>query len=916
MRILLVNCIDPCRNEGLEAAGESAPDFYAEITFAGFPTHTTPRAPDDQEQVTPFWEVTRDIPTTVVEQDIAILIKDHDSTSADDLADSSPRVGDPYTRVKVNMINGKVTGDLTSSAGCVAGNGEPGGGIFGADPQPAVQVCFEITPSSAADSDGDGFTDYEEYRGRDFDGDNVVDLVLPNADPTRRDIYVEIDYMRGLRPQTGVLSTVEGVFNNALVTNQQTGASGLALHLLEDEEVPFATTTSFNNVPPDAPADDFDNIKLGSPEKACGTTGTGRFGTAADRASPLCADILNFKRQRFRYGLFVNGLTGAGTTSGRAELHDRGGNDFVVSLGRWTTNMFTNVGGRKAAEEATLLHELGHTFGLGHGGRRDNGTVDLVNCKPNYQSVMSYSWQFTDLDANRPLDYQRFGKATLVENNLDETANPGLPGVVRPVIYGVGGVVTYGSASGPIDWTGDGPPFSASAQANINHLPTVGNDCISTSNTETLLSSPDWDRLQYNFTNSPHWSDGNRGDMPAELTGEEVLTATSADLTAALTVDKTDANGGDTVTATVTIGNKGGSGSTATSVTFTPPAGNPVTRTIPDLAPGGSRTETFTYTVPCTVTDGGTLTATATVTGKNAQGTPEPAELLADNTASATTRAHVPVLTLTPSATATVNAGEAITYTVSHRNTGSAAATGATLTYTLPANVYYSTGLDTGAGPRPATVTRNADGTTTLTWNLGTVAANGTGTVAFTARPSLLLVAGTPVTGTARVSYGGANGCAYDPVTGSATTTVTVVPPSRQPLVSALWMVRTDLRTPEALARVQATDQRFDGADGSAANGVLSQPEASAALFPPSAQPRRLQQELLATLLNLATRRINAGTEVRTVTIQRLDLDTVADAVRYAQATLTQPPTLANLIRYNDASLVLTEINTGVAERY
>ncbi|WP_204046406.1 CARDB domain-containing protein, partial [Acrocarpospora phusangensis] len=626
VRILLVNCIDPCRNEGLEAAGESAPDFYGEIIFAGFPAHITPRAPEDQVQVAPFWELKRDIPTTVVEQDISIGIWDHDSTGGNDLGDATPRDGDAYAHVKVNMINGKVTGDLTSSTGCVAGHGEPGGGIFGADPKPAVQVCFEITPAAAADSDGDGFTDYEEYRGRDFNNDNVVDMTLPDADPTRRDVYVEIDYMQGRKPQPGVLSTVEGVFDDALVTNQQTGVDGLALHLLEDEQVPFATTTSFINVLPGSPADDFDNIKLGNPEKPCGTTGTGRFGTAADRASPVCADILNFKRQRFRYGLFINGLTGAGTSSGRAELHDRGGNDFVVSLGLWTPAMLTNVGGLKAAEEATLLHELGHTFGLGHGGRRDNGTVDLLNCKPNYQSVMSYSWQFAGIDSGRPLDYQRFGKANLVENDLDEIVDPGLAGVARPVIYGVGGVTTNGPADDPIDWTGDGPPFSASAQANINHLPNIGNDCVNTSNTETLLSRPDWDRLQYNFTNSPHWSDGNRGDMPVELTGEEALRATSADLTAALTADRTDAAGGDTVTVTATIGNKGGSGSTETSVTFTPPVGDPVTRTIPDLAPGGSRTETFTYVVPCTAADGGTLTATVKVTGKNAGGVAEPAE--------------------------------------------------------------------------------------------------------------------------------------------------------------------------------------------------------------------------------------------------------------------------------------------------
>ncbi|TMR88844.1 hypothetical protein [Nonomuraea basaltis] len=115
VRILLVSCVDPCRNTGLEDAGESAPDFYGEITFAGFDTYTTPRAAEDQEQVAPFWTVNHDIPTTVVEQDISVLIKDHDSTSGDDWGDASPREGDAVARFKVNMIRGTVSGDMTGS---------------------------------------------------------------------------------------------------------------------------------------------------------------------------------------------------------------------------------------------------------------------------------------------------------------------------------------------------------------------------------------------------------------------------------------------------------------------------------------------------------------------------------------------------------------------------------------------------------------------------------------------------------------------------------------------------------------------------------------------------------------------------------------------------------------------------------
>lgn len=46
--------------------------------------------------------------------------------------------------------------------------------------------------------------------------------------------------------------------------------------------------------------------------------------------------------------------------------------------------------------EATILHELGHTLGLSHGGGQ------YFNCKPNYLSVMNYLFQLDT--SNRPID--------------------------------------------------------------------------------------------------------------------------------------------------------------------------------------------------------------------------------------------------------------------------------------------------------------------------------------------------------------------------------------------------------------------------------------------------------------------------------------------------------------------------------
>ncbi|NAS22852.1 DUF11 domain-containing protein [Herbidospora sp. NEAU-GS84] len=891
VRVLLVSCVADCDEAGLEALGESTPDFYAEITYAGFPVHTTPRAPDDRSQIAPFWTLTQQIPTTVVDQEISVLIKDHDSTSGDDWADTSPRAGDPFTRFTVNMIDGEVTGDLTGT-GCVAGNGEPGGGVFGADPKPSVQLCLEISPGPGFDSDADGFSDWEEYRGRDFDGDDVVDMTLPDADPNRRDLYVELDYMTGHKPLDDAVADVENAFDVAPVTNPNTGATGINLHLLVNEEVPAADELDFADYsdPGDRPSgtyDDFDDLKSGNPAKPCGDGNTARFMTAADRSSPHCQDILSFKRQKFRYGVFIDELLGGGTVSGRAELHERGGNDFVVSLGGW--DGFGDVGGQRAAEAGTLMHELGHTLGLAHGGRRDNGTLDEVNCKPNYQSVMNYIWQFPRYDSGRPLSYSRLTGSTLVENQLDETRNPGISGLVRDVFFttpdprgdvdrnGVLDDMVWNRANPQfkIDWNMDGDTNDNPVTMNVNRFPWLGGDCGFAKVDETMVGHTDWDRLVYDFTSSPRFSDGAHGPMPDELDYTEMTRSASPDLKAALAFDKAQAAPGETVTATATLTNQGAVASENTTVTV-----DGATRQLPPL---GWAAEAFTSTVPCEAADGTTRQSTATVTASN-----ENAALRADNTATAAYTVRAPKVTTSVAATPSVKAGETVTYTVTYKNEGGSAASGARLTFTPPPGVHTT-------GP--------------LTRDLGTLTPGQQGTVTFTGRPSLLTEAGT-LQASAKVSYG-SNACAYE-ASGSAATTVTVQAPSRDPMPPALWALRGDLQTAEVLARVHATDQRFD----TGGDGTLSRQETGSAFLLPVLQPRQLRAEMLATLLNLGTRRINAGTRVETVTIRRLGLNTVGDAVRYAQATLTQSPSLQNVIRYTDATLALTEINSGIAERY
>jgi probable HAF family extracellular repeat protein len=408
--------------------------------------------------------------------------------------------------------------------------------------------CRDVDGNGTPDNDGDSLCDDWEVDGvRDKDGNVLLDLPGMGADSNHKDVFVEIDYMdcaqggcapgdtHNHRPLQQTLTATVQAFQNAPVANPD-GASGINLHFvgvgagdLVGQAIPEVMPIRFGTRGPGA-ADDFDDLKSGSNDPAnpgdpCGTGDfDGHFGTFADRTSANCEQILEARRRVFRYVIFGHDQVDLPGQSGISEV---GGNDFLVTLEpiRAAVQNAASLWGTTFAQEwsdaeaGTLMHELGHTLGLHHGGRDD------VNCKPNYLSVMRYGRQFnewgraSDLPGiadgtrqrlNRPLDYSRWALPALEEDaslgGLDETKGIQGPAGQR-TLFGVGGAKRVGPSAGLINWNGNANPAEVGIGSDVNFI-SDKNDCQASSN-QKLTVQNDWLSLDYDFRDSPDYADGD-----------------------------------------------------------------------------------------------------------------------------------------------------------------------------------------------------------------------------------------------------------------------------------------------------------------------------------------------------------------------------------------------------------------------
>lgn len=261
-------------------------------------------------------------------------------------------------------------------------------------------TCLNMNTPALKNSAGDGIPDILKERGIDSNCDGAIDLNLKalGADPKHKDIFVEVDSLKGHPIFIDAEKLVTKAFANAPVSNPD-GTKGIHLHIINSDSNITATKVCTDDR--DLPG--YRNNWIG------------------DRNDNLFTR--NAKMSVFHYALIADVQCG-GNYGSSGIAFDIPAMMFEVTLGVGDfapdpLNPGVKVGSIDQ-QAGTFMHELGHTLGLHHGGGSDNTLF-----KPNYFSVMNYVFQLSSLTGFRPIDYSHCVAPALDENHLDESAGIG-----------------------------------------------------------------------------------------------------------------------------------------------------------------------------------------------------------------------------------------------------------------------------------------------------------------------------------------------------------------------------------------------------------------------------------------------------------------------------------------------------------
>jgi hypothetical protein len=292
----------------------------------------------------------------------------------------------------------------------------------------------------------------------DVDGNDTVDINLPlmGANPLRKDIFLEVDWMADCVPVNRLWQYSDSVFRNAPVLNSD-GSTGISLHIDHGQDTVF---DHGGDVLPFVYG-----IHFGTEVRCPYEVGSGRG----------CINFHILKRRFFdpvrlrvfRYCIFGKDNANGVNTFGMSEGYLC--NDFYVTQ---TINPRVAVDTFALSQIGAFLHEFGHTFGLMHGGEDD------LRRKPNYNSVLQYSYSGIGIDEDcnpATYDFRLFTYSQGMRRSLNEACLNEPEGICDNV---------------PIDWNRDGQTTGMCIRAHIHDDTAI----------TVLRDYSDWAFMKIDFT--------------------------------------------------------------------------------------------------------------------------------------------------------------------------------------------------------------------------------------------------------------------------------------------------------------------------------------------------------------------------------------------------------------------------------
>ncbi|WP_404953411.1 hypothetical protein [Streptomyces sp. 147326] len=440
-----VGCVDPCSAEGLEAALEGHPDFYAKV-FINNVEHRTPTI-DNVSGIDPYWVLSTELPDTIQNVPVRIQIWDADDTSGDDLGDDTPHDDDDNLDFTVSYFDGKwrdtavnKTDNVNWPQSCSSGDGDAGSD----EDEPAVKVCWDIsTTSTSGDADGDGLLDGWERNGYNEDGDGTIDVDLPamGAKAAHKDIFLELDWEAGREPTRAGIQAMKAAFaaappdvgatassrradNGGFGVNappNPDGVPGINLHV---DTGGLRDPAGREGGPVGTCSDGIDNGTDGlvdGNDPTCNRVQTDYLDASVENPQPTnCGDGVNDDGDTFPEAQDPDCLVGDNLGGGSViaapgacgldpafyasrNLNFNRNRRLIYHYGQIAAQPGVatcpdqsggqgEIGGNDFTvfnfDAGTVMHELGHNLNLRHGGHQDE-----PNCKPNYVSIMNYDLQ-------------------------------------------------------------------------------------------------------------------------------------------------------------------------------------------------------------------------------------------------------------------------------------------------------------------------------------------------------------------------------------------------------------------------------------------------------------------------------------------------------------------------------------------